>query len=155
MTLYRVQDKALVSVRRSLTVATVISVSRQKAKATAPPSGSGSLVRSAVVSTKGVSSNKSSKTLLRPFGSKRHPSGCRALSSEAGCPIIVIIRRTRFAQTAFRISLLRLLIAIRDSIMIQRIYIPLKTSSCGMFSRINPKKHEARSAVIGFAAWLV
>ena len=32
--------------------------------------------------------------------------------------------------------------------MIQRIYIPLKTSSCGMFLRIHPKKHEARSAVI-------
>ena len=32
--------------------------------------------------------------------------------------------------------------------MIQRIYIPLKTSSCGMFSRIYPKKHEARSTVI-------
>ena len=32
--------------------------------------------------------------------------------------------------------------------MIQRIYIPLKTSSCGMFLRIYPKKHEARSAVI-------
>ena len=32
--------------------------------------------------------------------------------------------------------------------MIQRIYIPLKTSSCGMFLTIHPKKHEARSAVI-------
>ena len=31
------------------------------------------------------------------------------LSSEAGCPIIVIIRRTRFAQTAFHVDLLSLL----------------------------------------------
>ena len=45
------------------------------------------------------------------------------------------LRRTRFAQTAFRISLLRLLNAIRDSMMFQKNRIPLKTSSCGMFLR--------------------
>jgi len=55
--------------------------------------------------------------------------------SEAGTQILQITQRTRYAQTAFRISLLRLRPAIRDSISIQRICIPLKTSSCGMFSR--------------------
>ena len=49
------------------------------------------------------------------------------------------LRRTRYAQTAFRISFLRLRPAIRDSITIQRICIPLKTSSCGMFLSVSEK----------------
>ena len=43
-------------------------------------------------------------------------------------------------------------LTIRDSILIQRICIPLKTSSCGMFSRsCATRKHEARVGVWGLA----
>ena len=69
--------------------------------------------------------------------------------SEAVCPIFQNTQWTRYAQTAFRISLLRLRSAIRDSILFQKILHTLKTSSCGMFSRsIATRKHEAQSAVI-------
>ena len=64
------------------------------------------------------------------------------LSSEAVCLIFQITQWTRFAQTAFRISLLRLSSSIRDSISIQKILHTLKTSSCGMFSFL--KKHGAQ-----------
>ncbi len=39
--------------------------------------------------------------------------------------------------------------ATQESKKIPKIVHPLKTSSCGMFSRIYSRKHEARSAVIG------
>ena len=83
---------------------------------------------------------KGAKTLLRPFGGKRHS---RALSSEAGTQILQITQCARICRFAceelatlkqhfvFRCSDCS---AIRDSISIQRICIPLKTSSCGMFS---------------------
>ena len=46
--------------------------------------------------------------------------------------------------------------SIRDSILFQKILHTLKTSSCGMFSRsYATRRHGARSAVIGFVAWLV
>ena len=41
--------------------------------------------------------------------------------------------------------------ATQESKKIPKIVHPLKTSSCGMFSRIHPKKHEARSAVTSSA----
>ena len=69
---------------------------------------------------------------------KRSKERCKnVLSSEAGTQILQITQWTRYAQTAFRISFLRLRSAIRDSISIQRICIPLKTSSCGMFLSVN------------------
>ena len=43
--------------------------------------------------------------------------------------------------------------ATQESKKIPKIVHPLKTSSCGMFSRIYSRKHEARSAVIGYAAY--
>ena len=74
-------------------------------------------------------------------------AGCNpkknVLSSEAGTQILQITQRTRYAQTAFRISLLRLRSAIRDSMLIQRICIPLKTSSCGMFSNVLSQRRSA------------
>ena len=73
-------------------------------------------------------------------------AGCNpkknVLSSEVGTQILQITQRTRYAQTAFRISLFRLRSAIRNSMLIQRICIPLKTSSCGMFSNV-VSKHDA------------
>ena len=80
---------------------------------------------------------------LSPERKPKQKKECEnVLSSEAGTQILQITQRTRYAQTAFRISLLRLRTAIRDSIAIQRICIPLKTSSCGMFSNV-VSKHDA------------
>ena len=74
---------------------------------------------------------------LSPERKPKQKKECEnVLSSEAGTQILQITQRTRYAQTAFRISLFRLRSAIRNSISIQRICIPLKTSSCGMFSNV-------------------
>ena len=71
---------------------------------------------------------------LSPERKPKQKKECEnVLSSEAGTQILQITQGTRSAQTAFRISLLRLRTAIRDSMLIQRICIPLKSSSCGMF----------------------
>ena len=85
---------------------------------------------------------------LSPERKPKQKKECEnVLSSEAGTQILQITQRTRSAQTAFRISLLRLRTAIRNSILSQRICIPINTSSCGMFSsdlsRVN-MKHEVR-----------
>ena len=55
------------------------------------------------------------------------------LSSEAESPIFVIIRRTRYAQTASHVDLLVSPLAIQESKKIPKIVHSLKTSSCGMF----------------------
>ena len=85
---------------------------------------------------------------LSPERKPKQKKECEnVLSSEAGTQILQITQRTRYAQTAFRISLFRLRSAIRNSISIQRICIPLKTSSCGMFSSDLSResmKHEVR-----------
>jgi hypothetical protein len=98
---------------------------------------------------------------------KRSKERCKnVLSSEAGTQILQITQWTRYAQTAFRISLLRLRPAIRDSISIQRICIPLKTSSCGMFLSVSEETCSTKcgnrealatngTQVLGYAAWLV
>ena len=55
------------------------------------------------------------------------------LSSEAESPIFVIIRRTRYAQTASHVDSLVSPLAIQESKKIPKIVHSLKTSSCGMF----------------------
>ena len=81
-----------------------------------------------------VSQNASFIFFLSPERKPKQKKECKnVLSSEAETQILQITQRTRYAQTAFRISLFRLHSAIRNSMLIQRICIPLKTSSCGMF----------------------
>ena len=106
----------------------------------APPSGSGSLVRSAVVSTKGVSSNKSSKTLLRPFGSKRAElerclggrlSDYRNHSKRSALPLGSSKNSLRSDSFSCRFACLAY--ATQESKKIPIIVHPINTSSCGMF----------------------
>ncbi|SEV83912.1 hypothetical protein SAMN04487850_0372 [Prevotella aff. ruminicola Tc2-24] len=72
-------------------------------------------------------------------------------ASEAVCPILVATQWARFAQTAFRISLLVLHSKPRLN-MAPKIVQSLKTSSCGVFSIFAaPVEAQKRKGVAGAA----
>ena len=73
---------------------------------------------------------------LSPERKPKQKKECEnVLSSEAACPILVATQWARFAQTAFRISLLVLHCKPRLN-MAPKIGQSLKTSSCGVFSSL-------------------
>ena len=117
MTSCRVQDWASASVRPLPTAVTGISGSHQRVKDMVPPSGCGFHVRSAVVSTKGVSSNKSSNTscLGGRMSDYRNHSKNSLRSNSFSC---------RFTCVAY---------ATQESKKIPIIVHPINASSCGMF----------------------
>ena len=98
-------------------------------------------------------SKKGAKTLLRPFGSKRQS---RALARRPEHKFFKSLKELASLKQLFVFRFSDCSNAIRDSMLIQRICIPLKTSSCGMFSNERSERgnmeYEVRKRLV---AWLV